>query len=379
MSPETLLSYYPSYAILDEIVSSSDCTTMNIFIDLKNNLQTLYMKEPIHAIVENSLKSRFIDSSVFSSVLAFLAFHRMYAIKRQNLNIKFYIFFETGVSYYHTNISKKYKINRRIDDLYGLDKEKRDLFFSVLQKNYMLLEKVCNRLPNTKLIRLQNFEADFIPYYLISNKLVEHGNNVANVVYSNDHDMLQCLSLPGNNYIFSKSYQNKKIIRKGNALKSYLKWDKNYPDSYLPLVMSIIGDTGDNVDGVGGIGAKRAYDIIDDLIKMVGGMENLRENVINNKSIFLPSFLETPNKYLKKITEREIEEKVISNNLKLVDYEVISRFFDNPSSTETLQRKKNVVETLSLNNIVSIDKLKPALEMAGVYLHEELETIYYNT
>lgn len=379
MTPESLLSYYPSYAILDDIISSSNCTTMNIFVDLKNNLQTLYMKEPIYAIVENSLKSKYTDSSVFTSVLAFLAFHRMYAIKRQNLKVRVYIFFETGVSYYHTNISKKYKINRRIDDLYGLEKEKRDLFYSVLQKNFMLLEKVCNRLPNVKLIRLQNFEADFIPYYLIRNNLVEYGDHVANVIYSNDHDMLQCLSLEGKNYIFAKSYGSKKVVKKGEVLKSYLKWDKYYPDDYLPLVMSVIGDSGDNVDGVHGIGGKRAFEVIDELVNMVGGMSVLRENVISGNPIFSSSHTETSNKYLKKIVEKETSEKLISNNLKLVDFEVISRYFDAPLSTETIQRKKTVIETLNTQNIVSIDKLKPALEMVGVYLQEELETIYYQT
>jgi 5'-3' exonuclease len=143
--------------------------------------------------------------------------------------------------------------------------------------------------------------------------------------------------------------------------------------------MSIIGDSGDNVIGVNGIGSKRIYDIIDDLVKEVGGIDNLRNNVINDKSIFVPSLVETPNKYLKNIIEKEESEKLVSKNLKLVDFEIISNFFDNPSETETLHRKKNVINTLSSNNIVPINKLKPALEMAGVYLQEELETIYYQS
>ena len=377
-SPETLLSYYPTYAILDDIISSTNCTTLNIFIDLKNNLQTLYMKEPIYAIVENSLKSRFTDTSVFSSVLAFLAFHKLYAIKRQNLKVRFYIFFETGKSFYHLNISKKYKISRRVDDLYGLDKEKRDLFFSVLQKNYMLLERVCNKIPDVKLIRLENFEADFIPFYLIRNNFVTYGSNVANVVYSNDHDLLQCLALNGNNFIFSKKPQNKKLVKKGEACKSYLKTDKNFPDSYLPLAMAVMGDPGDDIDGVSGIGNKRACDMLEELMKIAGGFDKLRENILSGELIFDPSLVQTPNKYLNQVLEKERESKLISNNLKLLDFELISRFFDDPSSTETIGRKKGLLETLASNTIVPLNTLKPALEKAGVYLQEELEMIYYS-
>ena len=374
MQPESLLSYYPTYSILDEVVSLSNCDTLNIFIDLKNNLQTLYMKEPILAIIESSSKSKFVDSSIISSVLAFLAFHKMYSVKRGNLKVNFYIFFESGISYYHTNISKKYKINRRIDDLYGLDKDKRDYFFSILQKNFILLEKVCKVIPSVNIIRLQNLEADFIPYYLIRNNMVPNG---ANLIYSNDHDLLQCLSLPGKNYVFSKSFKSKKLIKKGEVLSSYLKISESYSDDYLTLIMSVIGDSGDNVDGISGIGSKRVLEVLNDLIELTGGMENLRNNVINGNYIFNSTPQKNSNKYLSKIIQSEESNKTISNNLKLVDFEVISTFVDNPITTEMVEKKKSILESLNKPRIVPISKLKTALEMVGVYLQEELETIYY--
>ena len=110
------------------------------------------------------------DTSVFSSLISFLAFHKRYSLNR-GVKIKYYIFFESGKSYYHLNICKKYKIGRRIDDLYGLDHEKRELFFKVLNANYDMIENACNKIPDIKVVRLQNLEADFIPYYLIRNKL----------------------------------------------------------------------------------------------------------------------------------------------------------------------------------------------------------------
>lgn len=377
MHPSSILSYYPTYSILDEAISLTGCDTLNIFIDLKNNLQSIYMQHTILNIIENSLKSKNIDTSVFSSLIAFLAFHKMYSIKR-NIKINYYVFFESGVSYYHTNISKKYKVNRKIDDLYGLEKDKRDFFFDILQKNYTLVERACNKLPDVKVLRLQNLEADFIPYYLITRKLISDGN-VANIVYSNDHDMYQCIN--DNTFVFSKTTQNKrKLIKKGEVLKHYLKFEKNYPDSYLPLIMSVIGDPGDSVDGVKGIGSKRIEEIIEELVSAVGGMETLFDNVMNGKPIFVLDQSGNQNKYMSLIQEKEEKEGVISRNLKLVSFEILSRILDNPPKTEYIDKRNHICEILNDCSEAPIESMRTALGQVGVYLQEEdLDTIYYRS
>ena len=102
MHPSSLLSYYPTYAILDEIVNYGKYKKLNIFIDLKNTLQTTYMEHAIVNIVEQSKQTKFIDSSIFAALMSFLAFHKMYGLKR-GVDISFIIFFESGISYYHTN------------------------------------------------------------------------------------------------------------------------------------------------------------------------------------------------------------------------------------------------------------------------------------
>ncbi len=304
MTP-AILSYYPTYSILDQVLTEGKYDTLNLYIDIKNNLQSLYMEHAIVEIVENTLLSKFTDPSIFESIMQFLSFHKVYAANR-NIKINFYIFLETGRSNYHLNISKKYKISRRIDDLYGLDREKRDKFFEVLQKNFMLMEKACNKMPNIKVIRLPNLEADFVPYYLISRNLVNTSKNVGHIVYSNDHDMLQCLR--DDVYVYVKVPKNKKIVKKGQSLQSYLKFERIVPDEYLPLVMAIIGDTGDNVDGIKGIGGKTAEKIIDEVVQLVGGIDNLYENVIKGKPIFSSDLQNHPNKYINMIIEKELSE-----------------------------------------------------------------------
>jgi len=71
MHPSSLLSYYPTYAILDEIVSYGNYKKLNIFIDIKNTLQTTYMEHAIVNILEASKGSKYLDTSVFSSLIAF--------------------------------------------------------------------------------------------------------------------------------------------------------------------------------------------------------------------------------------------------------------------------------------------------------------------
>jgi hypothetical protein len=375
MNPN-ILSYYPTYSILDEVLTSGNYNTLNLYIDLKNALQSLFMQHCILEIVDNTLTSGRTDSSIFESVLHFISFHKIYAARR-NIKINYFLFMETGKSNYHLNISKKYKISRRIDDLYGLDREKRDLFFNTTQKNYMLLEKALNKMPDIKVIRLPFLEADFVPYYLISRNLVNTSDNVGHVIYSNDHDLLQCLR--DNVYVFVKVPKVKKLVKKGQALKSYLKFEKNCPDEYLPLVMAIIGDPGDDVEGIKGIGGKTVEKIIDEVVELVGGMENLYQNVKKGKSIFNPNLGKNPNKYIRTIQEKEEKEKTISNNLKLVSFELLSRYLDDPDTTEMLEKRKIIEDILANDEIIELECMRGALEKSRVYLTDGiLDNIYYN-
>lgn len=374
MDPAQIISYYPTYSILDEIVNYNNYKTLNLYIDLKNVAQMLYMEHCINSIVENSIKTGKVDLSVFESLISFLSFHKVYAAKR-NIKVNFFIFFESGQSFYHLNISKKYKINRRIDTLYGLDSEKRELFFSVLQKNFLLIEKVFNKVPNTKVIRMKNFEADFIPHFLITQNLVEK-NDAANVIYSNDHDMLQCID--DHCYIYFKTPNCKKIIKKGMVMSEYLKENSTFPDDWFPFAMSINGDSGDSVDSaVKGIGVKTLSKILTELVSCVGGISSLYNNVCAEQDIFDISASKNQNKNICKIVESELKDKAVSRNLKLISFEIISRHLLNPPKTEILEKRDYLFETVNNNQFVGFETLVNALQKTGIYVDEELFSNLY--
>lgn len=368
MHPSSLLSYYPTYSILDEIVSHGNYKKLNIFIDLKNTLQTTYMEHAIVNIVESTKKASHIDTSIFSSLISFLSFHKMYGVKR-GIDLNFVIFFESGQSYYHKNISKSYKVSRRIDDLYGLDKADRDLFYQVLQANFQLIEKAGNKLPNVAVVRMPNLEADFVPYYALTRNLVQKGNGVGNVIYSNDHDLCQCLQ--DDVFIFSKSAKSKKILKSGNVISTVFKKENDIPDKYLPLAMAVIGDPGDDVIGVKGIGPSGFINIFQELVNMTGDLEQIYDKVHLNESLF--SFIPKSiiNKKLEIVVNDETKNKTISNNLRLVSFELISRTLDDPPSTE-MRDKRLIIEKHFLNEktVSPLETMKKALEMGGVFLEE---------
>jgi len=378
MQPSSLLSYYPNFGILDEIVSYGPYKQINLYIDLKNNMQSTYMEHAIVNIVESSLRSRMYDTSVFSSLISFLAFHKRYSLNRE-IKMKYFIFFESGQSYYHKNISKQYKVSRRIDDLYGLDHEKRELFFKVLNANYNMIENACNKIPDMKVFRLQNLEADFIPYYLIRNKLVETDPSVGHVVYSNDHDLMQCVQ--ENVYVYQKvGSKIKRIMKQGEVMKKEMGKPNTIPDEYLPLALAIIGDPGDDVYGIKGIGPASFIKAFDKLKKIIGSMEALYDNVMNGNPIFDLSKCSIPNKIMKQIIDFEENQGGITRNMKLVSFEILSRIMDDPPTIELLNRRKHIEKILETESLTSLDPLKDALTRTRVELESSaLEILFHNT
>lgn len=385
MHPSSLLSYYPTYEILDSVLSKGNYKKINLFVDLKNSLQTVYLEHAVKTIVENTLRSNYNDTSVFSSLLPFISFHKLYALKRE-IDVNFYFFFETGQSYYHKNLNKKYKISRLIDDLYGLSRDKRLKFTEVMQSNFMLIDKALNLMPDIKVFKMKNLDADFIPYYLTTRKLVGKENFECNLVYSNDHDLHQCCN--DNTFIFSKARKNKRIITKDDVMTNFFKIKSDISYEYLPLLMSIIGDPGDDVEGIKGIGPKTVLKNFEEICELLNNgvdnfydnvIDNLYDNVMSNKKIFNETGLEYKNKYINMIVEAEQKDNLISRNLKQVSFELLSREIDSPNSTEMLKRKEIILEILNNNRKATLQSLKRSLEMNRVFIQgDELEIIYHD-
>lgn len=376
MEPSTLLPYYPTYALLDEARSLvGNPPNVNIFIDLKNVLKGIYMKHAVENIVEMTRRSLFADTSIFSSVITFLSFHKMWAYKR-GININFFMFFETGHSVYHLNIDKTYKCSRKIASVYGVDVAYQEEFFEILHANLQLIEKACNGLPNTYVIRLHNLECDFIPYYLLTRAQFGRNPDQLNMLYSSDSDMYQTVNK--NTFIFSKIGKKKKLITPGNFMSKYMKRECKIKDSYFPLTKAIWGDNGDDIDGVQGVGPAGIIEIFPEIEKMVGPMENVYDNIQNKLPIFntIPSKIE--NKKMKSVVDSEITQGLLSKNLKLISFELLSRAIDDPVESKMIERKSHIRKILNEKEIIKHNIMGDTLRKFHVTLDEDaLNTIYH--
>ncbi|GIU69207.1 MAG: hypothetical protein KatS3mg002_0443 [Candidatus Woesearchaeota archaeon] len=374
LSTANVITFFASYDVLNSIVSTRETSHINFFIDLKNVVQSLYRKDAIEIITENTKQFNSLDLSLFHSIFNFLSYYKVYCIKK-GLTCNFYFFFETGDSTYHQTLYKKYKSNRKIDKLFGFDTETKELFYLVFQKNLGLIEKIGNKLPNVKVIKLDLFEADFIPYYLINYKNIGNDDNDVNIILSNDHDMWQCAN--DNTFIYSRYGKRSKVISKGKVLNNLFKdSDKIYNDDYYTLILSIIGDKSDNIEGIKGIGEKRADIIYDELARFYPDPSIFLSKIKENIPLF--DDYNGDNKYMIIVRNQENEFRTVTRNMQLISFEIISRLINDPTKLYLLEVHKKIESVLENNSYIKFENLVEALKRSQIYVDEDIfGSLYY--
>ena len=366
-SPSQLFSYYPKYEYLDNVLSATNRKRMNLFIDVKGCGQGLFQEWGVKHILSQSQGSNIVDTSVFSAMLDFVAFHKLYA-KKRNIDIYLYFFMESGKSSYHNDVYSEYKSNRKGADFFGLDTATEKYFRDILFKNYKVADRVMNRLDNVSFINLHFLEADFIPWYLMKHVLThEEVETAANIIYSTDKDMLQCLD-DTNVFQYYRHYKKVKMITGKDIYTHFLKGnDLNVtdPSGWFPMVLSIIGDEGDGFSGVKGIGEKTLPKIFDYVVDISGkSIEAVYDNIHNKQPIFKAG-LETSNNALKKVLAHE---DIIIRNLKLASYKLLSDHVNGGFPTDMIEKKKLITENIQLKERWSgAGILYKALQKAGLH------------
>lgn len=361
-----LFSYYPKYEYLDRVISTTAKKKLKLYIDFKSCGQALFQEWAVRHLINNSRDSRLADTSLFFSVLNFISFHKQYA-KKRNLDLKIYFFMESGKSSYHKEIYPDYKKGRGIGEFFGLDIESKELFFSVLDKNYHVISKVADKLPDVSFIRLNYLEADFVPYYLMNYVLdKEDVASSCNVIYSSDKDLCQCLETP-NVYQYFKHYKTIEMIDQNHVFTHWIKEDINIEDrpKWLPLALSIVGDSGDDIPGVYGIGNKRLIKVFPQIMTLVGNsMDKVYENILAKKPIFDRSyFVGTPE--IQKILENE---KDIVRNMKLISFKLLCEALEGGYPTDMIEKKKQIYESVgNTYKVTSSGVLFEALQKTGLF------------
>jgi len=375
---EQLINYYPRHHLLDELLTANpNVSHINFFIDLKNIMQTTYLEFAIQYLINDSKEKGQISSLIFESFMAFLGFHKEYVLSR-SLTANFYVFFETGDSGYHKRIFKDYKSNRSIDKAFGLTESELRLNRDILQKNLILINKVGNKLPNVRVFHLENLEADFIPYYLMSRKLIPEGNHIINLTYSTDHDLYQNTLCTPRSYIYYRRKQKLLIIDKTKIIEHYSKI-KNFktdltPD-YYPFFIACTGDTGDGIPKpFRGAGPATINKNLKEFVEICGGLDNIIA-IASDKNA--TEFLDINNDNFKNINLNSTLQKFIDNNDKilrntrLMSFEVLSRYLDNYGDNTLLEKRKYIHEIAKTDESVNPDILLESLHKTKIFIDEK--------
>ena len=170
-NPQSLISAYPSSEVSD-IINDKQPKTLHVYIDLKNVMVSLFVEDVVKEIVYNTRNFSNMDSSIFQSVVNISAFWTYYA-KQRDLDVKIFVCSDVGQSSYHLEVYNKYKHRRQISNLnswIGGPEIKK-----IRDKNFLLCDFICNKLPNVYFFCLKYLEADFLPYeklYFIHSSLL---------------------------------------------------------------------------------------------------------------------------------------------------------------------------------------------------------------
>jgi hypothetical protein len=106
LSPRNLISIRPNRKIIENINKKHKCNTINIYVDLKNVLRSLYVQDVSEKIMNEGAKMGGTSSMIFQSVISLYS-DWMDVCKQNDLNIKMYVFSDINTSIYHQALDKR--------------------------------------------------------------------------------------------------------------------------------------------------------------------------------------------------------------------------------------------------------------------------------
>lgn len=335
-------AYFIKYATLDGLILPylNQNSKVCLYFDTKNILSLLHSLNEQQDIMKSYMNKS--DEWIIARSIIVLANHWMRYFKKKNISCTIFFFDERGSSIYHNNHSKEYKANRAISkqriasDLLK-DEEFFNKFYVAYDRNIALISGLFARLNNLFYIKLKDLESDFIPKLIMNEYFTANGKidpSFFHIILSSDKDYCQLLEYNNVIQLYKDNKEkNHKIRSKFNALESFtqIAFIDNHKlrnPKFIPLLLSIAGDTSDNVIGLSGIGYKTVYNYINELYK---------DNIITDEDYTMDKFLFKLKEYAKlnpKILSKKDTKLILSNedlllkNYKLTSFEELLNWLD---------------------------------------------------
>lgn len=361
-NPNNLINLYPP-RILSDIINEKQPNSLYVYIDLKNVLRSLFVEDVVREIILNSQTMNNIDSSIFQAILYTVSYWKNFAEQR-GLSSKIFICSDIGKSSYHRSIYNKYKYRRDILNSSAAIGEK---IKKIRDKNFLLAEHICNKLPDVYFFCLKYLESDFLPYYLITRKFISE--DIFHVVCSNDKDLYQTLI---NDNVIQLYRMNKtnNVLSRRSILSTYLKVNKpstkkkaeklekisKIDKNYLAAMMAVVGDDVDDIPGIDGIGPVSVINLFSQteiVTNLLGTPEELEERISNGGKIFLEDRIGLG--YMSELWRKVfLRNDLVTQAYKLISFESLCRWLENRSSTDKIEYIKYVDKLLNKEGIQKI-------------------------
>lgn len=385
-NPQTLISAYPSIEISD-LIKEQKPKKLNVYIDLKNVMVSLFVEDVAREIVLNSRNMQNLDSSIFQSVVNISAYWIRYG-KERGLGVEVFVCSDIGQSSYHLEIYKKYKYRRQISNIdswvCGPEIKK------VRDKNFLLCDMICNKIPHVYFFCLKYLEADFLPYYLITRKY-KNNKDILHIVCSNDKDLYQT-AVDATVVQLYKLKGQKNILKFDTILGTYTKFHKSsvknqvsklnklakIDPKYIVAMMAVCGDAGDDIPGIKGMGTARVVDMFAEtevVNKILGSPEDIDNRVAQGGKLFKEDVMgvcEMPNIWRKVFIENDL----VTKSFKMISFEMLCRWMEKKDNLNKINYIKYMDKLLDKSDIKMIPStrsfFKPLQKMEGLCLTEDI-------
>ena len=345
-----IIGSVPSFETLD-LTCTDSTKEMFIFIDFNNIIKGLYYPKMLELIIQEIESNKGIFPSILVNEWVVLQrYLESYAESRHLEKLHVIYFSEGGQSYYHKNLFKQYKGNRKnaifsisptVSNRYASTEDLHELIRSFIIASWKWIEYYCKQ-ANILAIRLENLDADFIPELLIRQYNI-YNDDAAYVIVSSDGDYLQTLDIADNificdantlitdkNWLNSKSYlypslskkehvddddsntksSSTSMVEQMQAVSEYknkptILNEDNIPDispDKVILYKAIVGDSSDCIPGIKGVGVKGFFNKFialipnevraDDVDAILAICEQYKESnkvchkILSNQSVF---------------------------------------------------------------------------------------------
>jgi hypothetical protein len=248
------------------IITEKNYNRINFFIDLPSISRGFFNLDVVHLEINRYIEEQTVPVLFFDEARQF--YNSIYQ-SFSRYNPRFITFYDDGKCVQNTNVDSAYKAVSTMKNLLLEDNEL-ELFRTIKKYYWEYFPEHFEKQNLSNIIYLQEYEADFIPYFFLQNNLINcRDTNCFNIILSIDKDLTQCCEF--SNVVQCATIYSKKdkqlvfnILDNENCISYFYKEFKRgfLTAKYVPLMLALSGDKADGIPGIPQIGPATAYKLI---------------------------------------------------------------------------------------------------------------------